>query len=101
MVWMRRQESEQPSTYARRLATEGLMPFEIIGGVRREFELGLDEAMSLVVTDVELDIFLDAQVRRGLSRQGAVRLTTKYYGLPDAVAEIAVTRHGGFGNETR
>lgn len=88
--------NEQPSDYARRLTVEGLMPFEVIKLIRQNFDLELGAAMPLVATDLELTIFLDAQVRRGLSRNGAVRLACKVYGLTKGAAEAAVLQHGGF-----
>jgi hypothetical protein len=88
--------NEQPSDYARRLTVEGLMPFEIIKAIRQKFHLELEFAVPLVATDMELTIFLDAQVRRGLSRSGAVRLACKVYGLTKGAAEAAVLQHGGF-----
>jgi len=88
--------NEQPSDYARRLTVEGLMPFEIIKAIRQKFDLELGVAVPLVATNAELTIFFDAQVRRGVSRSGAVRLAGKVYGLTKGAAETAVLKHGGF-----
>ena len=96
MVWMRAEANEQPSDYARRLTAEGLMPFEVIKSLRTTFNLDLDTASALVITAEEIAIFLDAQVRRGLCRRGAVRLASKVYGMTKANAEAAVWGHGGF-----
>ena len=96
MPWVRPEANERPADYARRMVSAGLLPFEVIKGLREGFGLDLAAASSLVVTAQEIEIFLDAQARRGVSPDGVKRLLTTVYGLTRADAATVVSRGARF-----
>ncbi|MEQ1944212.1 hypothetical protein ABMA32_17495 [Mesorhizobium sp. VNQ89] len=72
--------AKTPEEFRDRMVALGANPIETIKEVRRRFGLELEPARELVVTPHEIDVFLRANLERGVERVGAKRLLQHVYG---------------------
>jgi hypothetical protein len=77
----KRLEKETPEEYAARLRAFGDRHFEIIKGVRKNWNLSLAEAWAIVVTDREIELMLNYHFQRGVSRAGIRRVLQRELGM--------------------
>jgi hypothetical protein len=88
----KKQDAESNEVFVQRLKSFGDTPMEIIKALRANMRITLDEAYSFVVTNNEIDIFLDANSRRAVSRHGVIRLLSKVYGMTREDAQSHIER---------